>query len=231
MMLAACNNPAARDTRDEPPASPPGSATAAVPLESATAGAEAYGSGRKKYSWKDSLPKGDGGVNQAAPLYSRLYEADCGGAQRWLNQPAGGAEGWSLLSSPRDVLLFQAAIYFCRGDVAAGRKMFRRADRHSGEWAGLAGDPYACDVYKTAASVVHQRPRRDFSCPGGTAPAWGDPQKNPLNPAGTGNPDESEEPQITEPELTETTPSTSENDGSSAPADSLPDKPEGAPTP
>ena len=83
-----------------------------------------------RYVW--SLPVGDVSPNEAEEgVYKLLHEGRCSAAQRLLDsQPTPDEPGrrvWRQFQSPRNVLLAQAAIEFCRGDVNSGTLLYRRA--------------------------------------------------------------------------------------------------------
>lgn len=123
----------------------------------------------KKYGW--GLPIGDVSPNyNERDVYNHLRDKDCDGAKDSLERD----RAWQGFASPRNVLLAQAGIEFCGGDIDAGKRMFDRAAAMG--WSGLLLDdqkPHAsCEIYKSASSLIQQRPREDFRCPRGQAPAW-----------------------------------------------------------
>ena len=123
----------------------------------------------KRYGW--GLPIGDVSPNfNEQRVYLALRDGDCAGAQSTLDQD----HAWQGFASPRNVLLAQAAIEFCEGDTSGGTELFNRANGYG--WAGLLpGDGKnhaACEYYRSAASLVRQRPRSEFACPTGEPPQW-----------------------------------------------------------
>jgi hypothetical protein len=129
------------------------------------------GAAPPKYSW--NLPIGDVSPNESEKeVYELLARGDCAGAAAGLE----AGKIWQKFSSPRDVLLAQAGIEFCRANVSAGTEWFRKAETYG--WAGLLPDEganeahAACELYMSASSVIRQEPRSSFTCPRGLAPAW-----------------------------------------------------------
>jgi hypothetical protein len=116
------------------------------------------------YGW--DLPFGDQTVSiNEDVLYRIIDRGACDDAQAYLD------EQWSTLRHPRAVLLYQAAIDLCRGDVGSARQTFGRAESAYG-WAGVARPYLDCNVYQTAKSVFEQQPPSGFACPEGDAPPW-----------------------------------------------------------
>jgi hypothetical protein len=127
----------------------------------------------KRYGW--GLPIGDVSPNfNERDVYNHLRDKDCDGAQSTLDEGnAVDGYAWQGFNSPRSVLLAQAAIEFCEGDHDAGKRLFDRAKAMG--WSGLQINEQrhaACEIYKSASSLIEQRPRDDFRCPGGEAPKW-----------------------------------------------------------
>ncbi len=123
-----------------------------------------------------TLPEGDRSVSvNEAIAYDDLYHGRCDQVQSFLDgepdDPHDG--GWVGLLSPRNVLLFQAGIELCRGDVAAAKPWFDKTQDEYG-WSGSQGF-YVCHLYKAAGSVIRQRPQSDFECQGGEQPPWPTP--------------------------------------------------------
>jgi len=117
------------------------------------------------YSW--ALPAGDtasDGVD--GEIYQALLRS-CDDGETTLTQR------WQASSGPREVLLFEAGVLACRGDVAGARALYDRAREEFG-WAGLGPAQVSarCDLYKSVASVVERAPRDRFPCPDGTAAAF-----------------------------------------------------------
>jgi hypothetical protein len=116
-----------------------------------------------EFAW--GLPVGDESPSVTEhPLYVTIQRGDCAGAQQFLD------ENYSLLRSPRAVLLYQAAIDFCAGREPDARAHFEQAATYG--WEGIA-QPYTdCNVRRAAASVLEQAPPASFPCPAGPGPTW-----------------------------------------------------------
>ncbi|MDT0351217.1 hypothetical protein [Pseudonocardia charpentierae] len=117
------------------------------------------------YSW--DLPAGDttsDGVD--GEIYQALLRS-CDDGETTLTQR------WQASSGPREVLLFEAGVLACRGDIAGARALYDRAREEFG-WTGLGPVQVSarCDLYKSVASVVEKAPRDRFPCPDGTAAAF-----------------------------------------------------------
>lgn len=165
LALSACGGLAPKGPDSRPPAQPQQPA----PQQPQQPQQQAPPIAKKKYGW--GLPIGDVSPNyNERDVYNHLRDKDCAGAQVSLD----GDQGWQRFASPRNVLLAQAAIWFCKDDFTAGKRMFDRAKAMG--WAGLMLDdqkPHAsCEFYKSASSLIEQRSRDDFRCPKGEAPKW-----------------------------------------------------------
>jgi hypothetical protein len=120
--------------------------------------------GRAEYKW--GLPPDPGlpGPGTAeGDLYPKL--AGCADVRDEVRSR------WSEFASPRDVLLYMAAAQLCAGDAGAAGGYFGRATALGSDGLG-ADHPEACNVYRSAGSVLTQRPPDSFSCGGGDGPAW-----------------------------------------------------------
>ncbi|WP_143193342.1 hypothetical protein [Saccharothrix sp. CB00851] len=125
--------------------------------------------GETRYGW--FLPEGpDSPSFPEDDVYRPLKSRDCTTAQATLD-----AE-WSAMTSPRNVLLYQAAVHLCRGEESAGRAMFGRASRYG--WAmnhgGDGSGEVDCATYQAVRSVLEQRDPRSFTCVEGRPPEWPD---------------------------------------------------------
>ena len=80
------------------------------------------------------------------------------------------------MTSPRNVLLHQAAVHLCRGAESAGRAVFERASRYG--WAvnrGADGSGEVdCATYRAVRSVLEQQAPDSFPCVEGRPPDWPD---------------------------------------------------------
>jgi hypothetical protein len=142
------------------------------------------GGGGEGERFSFGLPVGDTSVSlNEAIVYIPLQKGNCGEAQAKLDVPA--AEGveplWKGFRSPRNVLLFQAAIHLCAGRVATARPFFQRAEADYG-WGGLAPGGIVCETYLASASVIRQQPKSAFTCVAGEPPPWGDQYPNLDDP-------------------------------------------------
>jgi hypothetical protein len=115
------------------------------------------------YGW--TLPISD--VSSTGSLDGEIYEAlrgSCGKGEQAL------WERWSRSLSPRDVLLFEAGVHLCRGNIDQARNYYDRAQKEYG-WSGLAPPGAArCDLYQSVASVLEKAPRGTFTCLDGASP-------------------------------------------------------------
>lgn len=124
------------------------------------------------YTW--SLPLGDRSISFAAQSTYRIVQAgDCEAAQTELNLT------WEWFHHPRAVLLYQAAVEFCRGDDATARRLFERAGSEYG-WIGIEHPYIDCNVYRAALSVLQQQPSEAITCPGGRVEGSWTPEENPV---------------------------------------------------
>ena len=125
------------------------------------------------------LPDGPSGPGEDRnrDVYFALREGKCAYAADSLDRH------WGKMRSPRDVLIFQAAIELCRGDrtqastwLSASTDMGldglavpvptrnNRGDRVAFAWY--------CEVYRSVRSVLEGQSRDAFACPEGVPPAW-----------------------------------------------------------
>jgi hypothetical protein len=121
--------------------------------------------GGDEFPW--GLPPGDtSAAAQEAIIYGLIEQGRCEDAQTSLD------EGWRILNGPRAVLLYQAAIHFCRGERDAGRQRFVQAGDLFG-WEGVNWPSLDCNVFKAIRSVLEQRAKEAIEdCPGGETPLW-----------------------------------------------------------
>jgi hypothetical protein len=131
------------------------------------------------------LPEGPAGPGEDRDrdIYTALREGRCDHAAENLNRH------WDDVRSPRDVLLYQAAIELCQENKAGAREWLKATTELGLE--GLAVPvatrdkdgahilfAYYCEVYRTIRSVLEGRPREEFPCPSGDPPAWPDGQRD-----------------------------------------------------
>lgn len=155
-----------------PPAPPPqdgGQESPTPPVETNGNGGGGNGGGggtTVEYEW--GLPPSDTSVTgNDGPAYAALQRS-CQEGQDYLDSLA-DQQSYGF-RSPRNVVLFAAAIRICFGDLTEGQRLFQHAESFYG-LEGLAPEGRAeCDLYKSVRSVLEQRPRDDFPCPGGAAP-------------------------------------------------------------
>lgn len=118
----------------------------------------------EEFEW--SLPLGDTSVsNNETELYRTMRDGQCAHAQETLDRL------WHGLTSPQNVLLYQAAVHFCAGRTNEGTSAFRAGDKQFG-FRGVHTQELDCNVYRAAASIVHRKPQESITCPDGTPPRW-----------------------------------------------------------
>ncbi|MFF0943954.1 hypothetical protein ACFYE2_06965, partial [Kocuria sp. CPCC 205300] len=124
------------------------------------------GSNPVQYTW--TLPPSDISVTgNDGPAYAALRRS-CQEGQNYLDSVA-PSYGFQ---SPRNVVLFVAGIRICNGDLTGGQVYYNHAQNFYG-LEGLAPEGVAeCDLYKSVRSVLEQRPREEFVCPGGSPPGY-----------------------------------------------------------
>ncbi|MFF2276189.1 hypothetical protein [Agromyces sp. NPDC058126] len=146
-------------------------------------GGDPGGGGAEAVSYTWGLPTTNTGVSgNDGPAYGSLQRS-CDEGQAYLDDRA--PEGYGF-RSPRNVVMFVAAIAVCRGDLDTARIYAA----HAIEEYGLAGlynpeilppcDPASCDpdsapeceVYRSVMSVLDQAPREEYDCPGGSPPEY-----------------------------------------------------------
>jgi hypothetical protein len=170
-------------------------------------GTNGGGEEEEEYGW--GLPDGPYTPDDTFEddVYVPLQDGSCRDGQAKLDLH------WRGLKSPRGVLLYQAAVHACRGELDTARQRLEQASAYG--WQGLdwvaGGFMYDCQVYKSVRSVLEQRPRTDFTCQGGDPPGWPtedrDQRDDPRTPE-----DESTTTQSTVPPTSESTaPPTSES--------------------
>ncbi|MFJ6673617.1 hypothetical protein ACIQMJ_21115 [Actinosynnema sp. NPDC091369] len=127
------------------------------------------GNGGTRYGW--FLPEGpDSPSFPEDDVYRTLRTGDCDGAQSTLD-----AE-WRSMTSPRNVLLYQAAVHLCRGGESAGRAVSERASRYGWEVdRGADGSGEVdCATYQAVRSYLEQRAPDTVTCVEGRPPDWPD---------------------------------------------------------
>ncbi|WP_091375293.1 hypothetical protein [Actinokineospora alba] len=99
-------------------------------------------------------------------LYRTLLRGQCAQAKADLDRL------WWTLLSPRNVLLYQAAVDLCAGRQSAARVMYDKAARIG----FMVSDPdfktVDCLTYKAVRSVVKQEPQDRIDCVVGQVPGW-----------------------------------------------------------
>ncbi|MEV8442629.1 hypothetical protein AB0425_35070 [Actinosynnema sp. NPDC051121] len=123
--------------------------------------------GGTRYGW--FLPEGpDSPSFPEDDVYRPLKSRACAEARTTLENE------WRSMTAPRNVVLYQAAVHVCAGELADGRAMFARASRRG--WAMDYGPDGAgevdCAVYRAVRSVLEQQAPGTFACTGGRPPAW-----------------------------------------------------------
>ncbi len=148
-----------------------------------------------------NLPKGPVTAgSQPVVVYEKLRVGTCSSAQAQLDSDTGSGPFWATLQNPSFVLIMQAGISACRGDLAGAQRLLDRNTRLVGP-SGLTGDWSPCYLYKALRSVLQQVPQSSVSCPQGPTAQW------PVDPATGELADPREDPYP--PLLTSPTPSSS----------------------
>jgi hypothetical protein len=178
LLLVACGSdtadssdpPSTISTATNPPSSEPTTTQTAEPTS--TVPPEPTTTEEEDYDWGlPSGPDSPAGPVREHPIYMSLVNGACGDAQADLDR------WWDQMHSPRGVLLYQAAIDLCTGDLDSGRRLLEQATNTYG-WLGLSyaidGFMYDCEVFRSVQSVLEQQDRMGFECPEGVAPEWPD---------------------------------------------------------
>jgi len=136
------------------------------------------------------LPEGAEGPgnDRNRDVYGALRDGNCAQAQDNLD------DNWHIdneeqhpIQSPRDVLIFQAAIDLCNGRREQARVWLDDATR-----LGLQGldaevetsdddvrfFPWYCEVYRSLISALDGVSRQSVTCPGGEPPGWPDGKRD-----------------------------------------------------
>ncbi|MEU4443759.1 hypothetical protein AB0K14_20470 [Actinosynnema sp. NPDC050801] len=124
-----------------------------------------------RYGW--FLPEGPSSIATNEDIvYQRLArDRNCQAAQEFLDRGA-----WKGMLSPRNVLLYQAAIDLCMGDESQARAMYGRIARHRWNLEFGSTEPVDCPTYQAVRSVLDQRDPGSFACTKGSPPEWPDRQ-------------------------------------------------------
>ncbi|MEU4745809.1 hypothetical protein AB0G02_35840 [Actinosynnema sp. NPDC023658] len=128
--------------------------------------------GGTRFGWY--LPEGPRSTSTVEDsVYQRLaVDRDCDAAQTDLDD----GNAWEGMRSPRNVLLYQAAIDLCRGAESSARAVYGRIAGHGWNLELGSTEPVDCPTYRAVRSVLDQRESGTFECTRGTPPAWPDPQ-------------------------------------------------------
>jgi hypothetical protein len=137
---------------------------------------------KKKYGF--GLPSGPTAPGPELLVYTPLQQGDCAAAQTSLGAPDQNGN-WSSLPDPSKVLLFQAGVAACTGDLTTARSLLALDRTLFG--ATTTEDPQdaksACPVYQALVSVLDQVDPASAQCPTGAEPAWQfDASSNPVDP-------------------------------------------------
>jgi hypothetical protein len=132
-----------------------------------TTGATATGT---RYGWL--LPDGPQSPSTREDLvYQHLAKyRSCGAAQAELDD----GDGWAGMMTPRNVLLYQAAIDLCLGNEPRARAMYGRIAHHGWNLEFGHTEPVDCPTYQAVRSVLDQRDPGSFTCTKGSPPEWPD---------------------------------------------------------
>jgi hypothetical protein len=126
---------------------------------------------KKKYGY--GLPSGPATPGPELLVYEPLRLRDCHGAQTTLGEPDHDGQ-WQSLPDPSKVLLFQAGVAACLGDLKTAQHWLT-LDRTLFK-ATTAEDPdiadAACPLYRALVSVLNQVAQGTVKCPTGAQPAW-----------------------------------------------------------
>jgi predicted small lipoprotein YifL len=136
------------------------------------------GKRKDRFDYSFSLPLGD--RNQSDNLFhvhEPLKKNDCAGAQKALE------EYWSTFS-PGEVLLYQSAIYACRGDIQQATSLYNRAVAFG--WYLPKGQSNACFAQQAVQSFIDQKPVSSWECEEQRAKK-SYPNNEPLDPRDNGN--------------------------------------------
>ena len=137
---------------------------------------------KKKYGF--GLPSGPTAPGPELLVYTPLQQGDCAAAQTSLGAPDQNGN-WSSLPDPAKVLLFQAGVAACTGDLTAAasllaldRTLFGATTTENPQQADSA-----CPLYRALVSVLDQVDPASAQCPTGAEPAWQfDANSNPVDP-------------------------------------------------
>jgi hypothetical protein len=137
---------------------------------------------KPKYGF--GLPSGPTAPGPELLLYEPLRQGDCDAAQISLGAPDQGGN-WSSLPDPAKVLLFQAGVDACKGDLSAAgsqlaldRTLFGATTKEN-----LQEADSACPLYQGLVSVLDQVAPASVQCPVGPEPQWqSDANDNPIDP-------------------------------------------------
>jgi len=137
---------------------------------------------KKKYGF--GLPSGPSAPGPELLVYEPLRQGDCAAAQTSLGEPDQSGN-WSSLPDPAKVLLFQAGVAACTGDLttaasllALDRTLFDATTAENPQQADAA-----CPLYQALVSVLDQVDPASTQCPLGAEPAWQfDANSNPIDP-------------------------------------------------
>jgi hypothetical protein len=158
-------HPAGDTTTDRTTTTHPDGTTTGTGTDETTA--DGNGNGGTRYGW--FLPEGpDSPSFPEDDVYAPLKSRACAEAQTTLDNE------WRSMTTPRNVVLYQAAVHLCAGEPADGRAMFGRASRYG--WAMNHGSdgtgPVDCAVYRAVRSVLEQQAPETFACTEGRPPKW-----------------------------------------------------------
>lgn len=139
---------------------------------------------KTKVKYGFGLPNGPSAPGPELLVYVPLRQGDCDAAQTSLGEPDQGGN-WSSLPDPAKVLLFQAGVAACTGDLSTAssllsldRKLFGATTKEDPQEADSA-----CPLYQALVSVLDQVAPAGVQCPTGPEPQWHqDSNGNPIDP-------------------------------------------------
>jgi hypothetical protein len=118
---------------------------------------------KTRYGWNPPTGPRTTSTNEDS-FYGTLQTGGCSRTQSLLD------EHWRSFVSPRNVVLYQAAIHLCLGQELPGRQVFERARMFG--FAMMGSDTADCFVYRAVRSVLDQVAVDAVGCQVGTPPRW-----------------------------------------------------------
>lgn len=121
----------------------------------------------EEYKWE--LPKNDDSA-QMGPAYELLRRGDCERAENLVRDSGSHRTNFYF---PVNILLYMAGVHLCRGDQAQAQIYYDKARSEEYGVGGLGSEGRnQCELYKSVASTLEKKPRKEGPCPGGTTAQW-----------------------------------------------------------